>query len=554
MLTASAKTSQLLSWAAILLILVLAFGLRYAGMNWGLPQGEHFVATYRPDEYSLFAWLKQMNPAKGDFNPHIYFNGTFLLFGLAVYYKILSWLGLVKIVALPAFYYEHVSEWAKLFWFGRLAMVVIGTLTVVCIYQAGRIAFGKKTGLIAALLYAVVPLHVVSSKHLLVEPAATLWIAMILFFCFKIIREETWKNYLWAAVLLGSACAVKITCAPLGILVLAAHFLGRVKRWDVKTISREIGSQKLWGSVGLAFVSYFVFNPYLLFNLKEARAEIQTWSGQYQNAWSYLGYGPVFSLTHLLPYGLGPLFFMTGLTSSVFACFSKRREVWLLLIGLTLHFYLNARTGTVIVKYHVFLLPFLTLMNAFFLKALISASPRWLRGLSLGFLTWMIIETLSLSLSYNNHFLKPDARDQASNWIKEHVPQGVKVAVLREPYDHSPPVLYNQYFFTGRSRYWHVEPLYKIVNLELEVSELKKQSPDYLVLSARENRLFRRHRQDYAQEDHWDKLESLLRSEGYQKVMGFENPLPKRNLIFAPDFLPDDWQQLFPEIRIYQRS
>lgn len=538
---------------ALSVILVLAFWLRWTGMDWGLPQGEHTVASYRSDEKTLFSWMREMWPEKWDFNPHSYLNGTLLVFFLAGFYKILSFFDLLIISSDPLFYYRHVTEWAKFFWFGRLAMVIIGVSTVGVVYTAGRVAFGKGVGLLAALLYAIIPLHVVSSKHLLVEPAATLWFSLMLFFCFRIIRESLWRDYLGAAFVLASACVVKITGMPLWFLLFLSHLWGIPERGRSYSFWESLGSTKLWVSTTVALGSYFIFNPYFLSNLNEVWVEARNWYGQY-HSWSYLGYGPLFSLTHLIPFGYGPWFAVWGLTATFFFFFSRRREIWLMLVGLLLFFYLNSRTGTTVVKYHVVLLPFLTLLVACFFKQLLEKMPLLVRAFSVLLFGWMVIETLELSLSYNRLFLRPDARDRASLWIEEHIPQGSKVAVLQEPYWYSPPILYNQYFFSGRSRYWRVVPKYQVVNLRYQDKRIKAHKPDYVVTSGREIRCFQRIRGDFRKIDDWDYWEAFLHQEGYEKVQTFENSLEKWGVKLPKGFPPDDWQQILAEVRIYRRG
>lgn len=533
-------------------ILILAFWLRWTGMDWGLPQGEHLVASYLSDERTLFYWIRLMQSEKWDFNPHSYFNGTLLLFFLAGFYKVLSLFGALTLSRDPLFYYEQVNEWAKFFWFGRAAMILIGVVTVGVVYKAGRLAFGKGVGLLAALLYAIVPLHVVSSKHLLVEPAATLWFALMLYFCFKIIQEGLWKDYLGAALVLASACVVKITCSPLWILLLFSHLLHAAEKRKLLSLWRELGSAKLWVSTGVAIGFYFILNPYLLFNLGEVWAEAQAYYSQY-HFWSYLGYGSLYSLTHLIPYGFGPWLLAWGLTATSFSFFSKRREVWLTLFGLLLYFYLNSRTGTIVVKYHVVLLPFLALLVAYFFKRLVEQTPLVIRGLGALLFVWMVIETFGISLSYNRLFLRPDARDRASLWIKEHIPRGTTIAILQEPYWYSPPILYNQYFFSGRNRYWRVEPKYQVVNLETKEERIKTEKPDYVVITEREIRLFQRSHGDFRKTDDWSYLDSFLLREGYRKVETFENRLEKWGVSLERRFPPDDWQQILLGIRIYRK-
>ncbi|HXV27907.1 MAG TPA: glycosyltransferase family 39 protein, partial [bacterium] len=436
------KGTNLRFWPAlaVALILLVALWLRVPGMNWGLPEGEHFYASYQPDEYTLFYWIRQMKPGVYDFNPHSYFNGTLILFLLAGFYKILSFLGLLKVASSPLFYYQHAEEWMKFYWYGRILMVGIGMLTVWVIYKAGRIAFGRITGLLAAFLFAVVPMHAVISPHLLIEPAATLWFAALILFCFKILKKSEMKNYIWAGVALGSACAVKINCLPLALLLFAAHGMGRVKKWDFKLVREAVRDKRLWISLGASVTAYLIFNPYLLFNLREALFEFKDYYNRYRFGWSYLGYSPIFSFTGLFGYGAGPWFLGWGFFSVLFSFFSKKREIWLTLLGFLLFFYLNSRSSTMFLKYHVVTLPFLVILMAYSFTAVFKKIPRK-AGVLFSFLfVWVNLQTLSLSLAYGRLFERPDARDVSSAWIKEYIPEGSKIAVFRKPFWYSPPV------------------------------------------------------------------------------------------------------------------
>ena len=314
------------------------------------------------------------------------------------------------------------------------------------------------------------------------------------------------------------------------------------------------GGVKFLAASGAAAISYFVFNPYLLFNLSEVWGEAKIWQSQYQTGWKNFGYGPLFALTHLLPYGFGSGLIFWGIAASLFAFFSKRREVWLLLAGLFLFFYLTARTGTTVIKYYIVLIPFLTLLIAHFFKSLMQNASWGLRVLSLAAFIWMVVDTSGLSFSYDYLFLQTDARDKASKWIQEHIPQGAKIAVFTEPYYHSPPVIYNQYFFSGRSPWWRVEHRYEILNLDGHDLKLREENPDYVIVSGRENLRFRRGKGDYRTVHDWSQLESFLKEEGggYVKVQQFENQLRKYGWSLPSGFPPDDWLQILAEVRIYQ--
>ena len=167
---------------------------------------------------------------------------------------------------------------------------------------------------------------------------------------------------------------------------------------------------------------------------------------------------------------------------------------------------------------------------------------------------WMLRETLGLSLSYNRLFLSPDARTRASRWIQDHIPEGSRIAVIQKPYWYSPPVLYNDYIFSGRSQYWRIQPRYRVMNLMYREGRINTEQPDYVVISDREIRMFQRSRGDFRKTDDWHHWDTFLRQNGYEKIETFENRLEKNGAKLQANFPPDDWQQILLEIRIYRRT
>ena len=58
--------------------------------------------------------------------------------------------------------------------FERLVSVVAGVITVFLVYELGRQLYGRRTGLIAALLLALMPYHVVVSRQVLLDGPMTM--------------------------------------------------------------------------------------------------------------------------------------------------------------------------------------------------------------------------------------------------------------------------------------------------------------------------------------------------------------------------------------------
>lgn len=99
---------------------------------------------------------------------------------------------------------------------GRLIAAAFGLVTIPVTYWIGRRIFNRRVGLIAALIIAVMPYHVVVSRQTLLESAMTLFFALTML---ALIRYREVRS-LGAAALIGSAAGLTFMSKEVGILVL----------------------------------------------------------------------------------------------------------------------------------------------------------------------------------------------------------------------------------------------------------------------------------------------------------------------------------------------
>jgi hypothetical protein len=92
--------------------------------------------------------------------------------------------------------HDQVSDWAA-----RAVTAVIGAATVAVTYLLGRRMYGHSAGLIAALLLAVMPYHVIVSRQVLLDGLATL-VAVLALYC--VVRYSESGALRW--MLATSAC------------------------------------------------------------------------------------------------------------------------------------------------------------------------------------------------------------------------------------------------------------------------------------------------------------------------------------------------------------
>ena len=104
--------------------------------------------------------------------------------------------------------------------FERLAAAVVGVATVWLVYELGRLLYGRRTGLLAALLMALMPYHVVVTRQVLLDGPMTLLttLTFLLVARFALSGRRTW---LYAA---GATMGLTFLAKETSILLLGAIY------------------------------------------------------------------------------------------------------------------------------------------------------------------------------------------------------------------------------------------------------------------------------------------------------------------------------------------
>jgi 4-amino-4-deoxy-L-arabinose transferase-like glycosyltransferase len=96
-------------------------------------------------------------------------------------------------------------------WTGRAFSAVFGVATVAVVYVLGRRLYGPGTGLIAALVLALMPYHVIVTRQVLLDGPAT-FLATAALYCTVRYAESTNRRWLMAAAgMFGAAVLTKET-------------------------------------------------------------------------------------------------------------------------------------------------------------------------------------------------------------------------------------------------------------------------------------------------------------------------------------------------------
>ena len=144
------------------------------------------------------------------------------------------WMGKPHLTKPPLTYWMEAAmlktighgEWAV-----RAPGAMMGSLTLVLLFAAGRRFIGKHGGYLAVGLLSVTPLHVCVSRLPLTDsPMSFFWFGTLLFGAMAV-REphlRRWPLLLWSCVALGLITKGPLAWIPVGILVL---WLALAKQW-----------------------------------------------------------------------------------------------------------------------------------------------------------------------------------------------------------------------------------------------------------------------------------------------------------------------------------
>jgi len=103
---------------------------------------------------------------------------------------------------------------------GRLVAAAIGVATIYVVYRLGNLLYGTRAGVIAALIFAFMPYHVVVSRQVLLDGPLTLFATLTLY-CIARYADSGDRKWLYAA---GAAMGLTTLSKETGILMIGAVY------------------------------------------------------------------------------------------------------------------------------------------------------------------------------------------------------------------------------------------------------------------------------------------------------------------------------------------
>ena len=432
--TADPARKRKLTTAALIGIIGAAVALRMLGITWGLP-GETHLFSYHPDEYfSLGAAFSLLN---SDPNPHFFNYPSLYLYVVAAACNIAHG-GLAMgadVSQLP----EILRAWTL---DARLVTVALSVLTVWAVYAAGSRIAGRRAGLLAAAVLAVLPGHVLYSHFAAVDVALTLLTTLSFLAALYLLEEAPLKTALLAGLAVGAAAATKYNGALALLMPLMA--LGIRFRRAERPARAGIVKQALVVAA-VAALTFCICSPYVLLDWDTASQHIaferrHMVEGEYPaQAADPCGW---FFHTRALAYAVGGSVVLLGLVAlGIGGC---ARNAWPMVpatLFALLWFLMIGATGVRYARYGIPLLPLLAVAAGLGLAEWQRARRGWASHLAALAVLGGPLATSAL-LSGSMAF-EVEPRDAALAEIERRVPEDDLIVLGRAVWFDMPPLDFN---------------------------------------------------------------------------------------------------------------
>ena len=402
-----------------LLIAAVAIALRLIGLRYGLP------AVYNPDEVAIMS--RTLAFAKGDLNPHNFLYPSFY------FYALFAWEGLTAVLAVAtravasfgAFQREFFLDPTRVFVAGRLLTALLGTATVWATGRLGARIGPRRVGVLAALLLAVAPLHVLNSHYVKHDVPVTLLIVLA-----YLAYERLWRRE-------GPPSPSPVAAAAITGAAFSTHyyaiFLALPLAWSAARGARDARDavRRIAIAALVSGAVFFLLSPFILVEpataLRDIRANRQI---VVDRAVESVGY-----VATAARYARLLLFDSVGLPAAVLAIaglfVSARRDpqrtLWLL--AFPVPFLLFIASTVPASRYLVPILPFVTIFAAIATAELMRS-----RGRILGVVLVVVAVAVAgrESVTTATFIRREDTRTLALEYIRSHLPAGS--TILTQPY------------------------------------------------------------------------------------------------------------------------
>lgn len=551
-------------WFILALILLVAIGLRFTGLNWALPGdidigGAFYHPSYFGDETSwvlniYYAWVGQRK-LYDTASVHLghgpgaeYLNTAAVLLGVATGYIQKPGMDGSGYRESRKFFHQNPELMRRVYFLPRIGAALFGVLTVWVVWRLGCALAGTAAGLVAAAVIAVCPLHVVFSHFARSDGYATLFVALTMWLAHRVHQTGRLRDFLIAGFVAGLSTGVKYPNWLFSISIIVAFVL--LKREGRGAKGSHLGLSVLSGIIGfLLFVPAAVLSPYgkrgffywLDENFKQL-ADPNHWSELRIDWW--IGYGHEGMVKGL--YGFvfpGVLTWTLYLLVAIsffwmcFVCVRRQRQWLIVVIPSVLYLLLSLRSDLLVERWMDMLTPSMALAVGFF-----AASPRpaWRRALVIVLTTFALAHALLFSAAYVNGMRHTDNRSIAAKWMEDHATPNTTVGMAKP-----------QLQTTQTRLNWDK---FKFAEVYYNLAVLDTANPEYYILHTQDYRFFDLYPSSRAElPAAYDFIQSFREERRYRKVAEFKNEARLGPWVF-PVANVSSWDWPFQTVTIYQRK
>ena len=319
----------------------------------------------------------------------------------------------------------------------RAIAAAFGTATILVAYAIASRVAGRVAGLLAAFFLACAVLHLRDSHFATTDMPMVFFCMVTLWWSVRLVERGDWVSLLGAGASVGAAVAAKYTGLISLAVVGVAYFLapGRPVRL------RPVIPWVTWASRGVipilvAIATFFVLDPLVLWYpdkfLLDFRQQVTDpltgvtrpiFFAQFADISNFRLYW----FTNLLWWSLGPMLEILGLAGVVWLLTRLDRRAAVVAMFSVLYYLVAGQTVAPMIRYTLPLAPALAISAGIFGADLL-ARPKW-RGVAAIVVGATVVTTGLYAVAYMNVFRQPDARVEASRWLRERVPEGARILV-----------------------------------------------------------------------------------------------------------------------------
>ncbi len=275
----------------------------------------------QPDEMITF---RALYSARHDGDPKLYQYGGLFIYPVGAALRVAGALGLVILTDDLAFYLDHPWAFGRFYVVARLVVLCYGLVGVALCYVLGRRFAGELAGVIAAILYILMPITVNMVHEAKPHLPAAVWMLAAVLVADAFVRQGGWRLCLLVGALCGLAMANVLSAWPVW-LVLPAMLLARHDRW-----ASRVG--KLAAAVAMSGGVYLLFNPFVVINVFANPAVLRS---NFENSAAMYQIGSIgaglANVVWLSSEAAGTAILLTGVAGAVWLCRRQRARAAVML-------------------------------------------------------------------------------------------------------------------------------------------------------------------------------------------------------------------------------